>query len=72
MKKDSHSVLAFVPHLKNEDLRIATDAYAVEISLGRTPSIALSYAAAVYIQRHPMIQAWDARALVRAAIADDS
>lgn len=66
-----HSVLAFVPNFRPEDLRLATDAYAIEIALGRAPDIALNYATAVYVQRHPMIQAWDARALIRAALADD-
>ena len=71
MKKNQHSVLAFVPHFKKDDLRLATDAYAVEVALGREPAIALNYATAVYVQRHPLIQAADARALIRAAIDGD-
>lgn len=78
MKKDKHSVLAFVPHFrpdglhfKPDDLRLAADAYAIEVALGRAPMVALNYATAVYVQRHPLIQAADARALIRAAIDGD-
>ena len=71
MSKKGHSVLAFVPHFKSDDLRRATDAYALEIAFGRPPNVALNYATAVYVERQPGIQAWDARALVRAAINDD-
>ena len=71
MSKKGHSVLAFVPHLKSDDLRRATDAYALEIAFGRSPNVALNYATAVYVERQPAIRAWDARALVRAAINDD-
>ena len=70
MKKEGHSVLAFVPHFKPDDLRLATDAYAIEVAFGRAPDVALNYATAVYVERHPTIQAWDARALIRAAIAE--
>ncbi|NKB59124.1 MAG: hypothetical protein GKS00_22585 [Alphaproteobacteria bacterium] len=71
VKKDNFSVLAFVPNSRAADLRKATDAYALEVSLGRTPNVALNYAAAVYVQSHPTIQAGDARAMIRAAIGDD-
>ena len=71
MEKKSATVLAFVPNVTLEDLRIATDAYAIEIALGRAPDMALNYATAVYVERYPAIQAWDARALIRAAIAED-
>ena len=71
MEKKSATVLAFVPNTTLEDLRAATDAYAIEIGLGRAPDMALNYAAAVYVERDPAIQAWDARALIRAAIAED-
>ena len=71
MKKDNYSVLAFVPNSRAADLRKATDAYALEVSLGRTPNVALNYATAIYVQSHPTIQAGDARALIRAAIGND-
>lgn len=71
MNEDGYSVLAFVPKKRTDDLRIATDAYTVEVGLGRTQNVALNYATAVYLQRHPAIQAGDARALIRAAIGED-
>lgn len=71
MPDKSHSVLAFVPRYQTEDLRHATDAYALEVAFGRAPDVALNYVTAVYIQRQPSIQAWDARALVRAAIKEN-
>lgn len=71
MKKDGYSVLAFVPNTPADDLRVAADAYTVEVELGRTPNVALNYATAVYLQRHPAIQAGDARALIRAAIGEE-
>ena len=71
VSKKGHSVLAFVPHNKYEDLRRATDAYALEVAFGRPPDVALNCATAVYVERQPGIQAWDARTLVRAAINDD-
>jgi hypothetical protein len=71
VSKNHHTVLAFVPHFRPDDVRYATDAYAIEIALGRTPNVALNYATAVYVERHPLIQAGDARALIRAAIVDD-
>ena len=71
VKKSQHSVLAFVPHFRPDDLRQAADAYAVEVASGRAPTMALNYATAVYVQRHPLIQAADARALIRAAIDGD-
>jgi len=72
VKNDRHTVLAFVPHFKLDDIRLAADAYVVELALGRAPSVALNYATAVYVQRHPLIQAADARALIRAAIDEDA
>ena len=66
--KKGHSVLAFVPHNKSEDLRRATDAYALEVAFGRPSDAALNYATAVYVKRQPSL---DARALVRALINDD-
>ena len=71
LNKNSHSILAFVPKFRQDDLRHATDAYAIEIAMGRTPYVALNYATAVYVECHPQIQAGDARDLVRAAIIDD-
>lgn len=71
MSNKGHSVLAFVPHFKSDDLRRATDAYAMEVAFGRPADVALNYATAVYVDRQPSIQAWDARALVRAAIRQD-
>ena len=71
MSNERPSVLAFVPHFKSDDLRLATDAYAIEVAFGRPPDVALNYATAVYVERQPEIQAWDARALVRAAIKED-
>jgi len=71
VSKKGHSVLAFVPHNKSEDLRRATDAYALEVAFGRPPDVALNYARAVYVEQQPGIQTWDALALVRAAINDD-
>ena len=71
LHKRGHSVLAFVPHFKSDDLRRATDAFALEVAVGRSVEMALNYATAVYVERQPGIQAWDARALVRAAIKQD-
>ncbi len=71
MKKDKHTVLAFVPHFRPDDVRLATDAYAIELALGRAPNVALNYATAVYVQRDPLMPASEARALISAAIKDD-
>jgi hypothetical protein len=71
VSKEDHTVLAFVPHFRPGDLQFATDAYAIELAHGRTQNVALNYAAAVYVQRHPLIKARDARAMIRAAISID-
>lgn len=71
MENKPPTVLANVQNVTLDDLSIATDAYAIEIALGRPATMALNYATAIYVERYPAVQAWDARALIRAAIAED-
>lgn len=71
MSKQEHTVLAFIPQNSHDDLRHATDAFAIEIAFGRPRDVALNYATAVYVERQPDMQAWDARALIRAAIKEN-
>lgn len=71
MSEQEHTVLAFIPQNLHDDLQHATDAYAIEVAFGRPRDIALNYATAVYVERQPDMLAWDARALIRAAIKEN-
>lgn len=58
----------FAPMLYSEDLKLVTDAFTGELQRGQERRIALNYATAVYLQRHPFVAVGEARSMIRGAL----
>jgi hypothetical protein len=56
------------PKLFSDDLQRVTDAFTGELERGQERRIALNYATAVYLQRHPFVAVGEARAMIRGAL----